>query len=186
MKSILDYIKFYPEIATKSFCDEIVKYYRENADWKPSTFSTSTGTSSATDRRVRMNDFWITESHRYHKELKDVFFSGINLYTKEFARVIPEGCTPFRINSYPEGGFMIPHVDNIHHSHGQRWGYPHITALMFMNDNYDGGEFVMCDGQWTAPKKQGSVVIFPSNFMYPHGVEKVTKGNRYTIMTWII
>mgnify|MGYP001213588018 CR=1 FL=1 len=32
--------------------------------------------------------------------------------------------------------------------------------------------------------KKGDVVIFPSNFMYPHRVEKVTKGTRYSFVTW--
>ena len=34
--------------------------------------------------------------------------------------------------------------------------------------------------------KQGSVIVFPSNFMYDHEVKKVTKGNRYSVMTWIM
>ena len=32
--------------------------------------------------------------------------------------------------------------------------------------------------------KQGSLVIFPSNDNYTHGVKEVTKLNRYTIAAW--
>ena len=35
-------------------------------------------------------------------------------------------------------------------------------------------------------KDKGSAVVFPSNFMFPHEVEKVTSGVRYSIMTWIL
>ena len=35
---------------------------------------------------------------------------------------------------------MSEHVDNIHHSHGQKWGYPHVSALLYLNDDYEGGE----------------------------------------------
>ena len=38
----------------------------------------------------------------------------------------------------------------------------------------------------TLEKKKGSAVVFPSNFMFPHEVQKVTSGNRYSIMTWIL
>ena len=33
--------------------------------------------------------------------------------------------------------------------------------------------------------KQGSVLIFPSNFMYPHEVESITKGSRYSFVSWV-
>ena len=80
---------------------------------------------------------------------------------------------------------MNQHIDNIHHSHGQQYGYPHITSLIFLNDDYEGGEFVIC-GDKQIEKKQGSAIIFPSNFMYPHEVKKVTKGKRFSVMTWIM
>ena len=40
---------------------------------------------------------------------------------------------------------MSEHIDNIHHSHGQKWGYPHVTILLYLNDDYDGGEFVVLE-----------------------------------------
>ena len=33
--------------------------------------------------------------------------------------------------------------------------------------------------------KQGDVVIFPSLFLYPHKVEPVTKGTRYSYISWV-
>ena len=33
--------------------------------------------------------------------------------------------------------------------------------------------------------KKNSIIFFPSNFLYPHGIEPITKGNRYSIVTWI-
>ena len=79
---------------------------------------------------------------------------------------------------------MKEHIDNIHHSHGQKQGYPHLTSLIFLNDDYEGGEFILCGEP--LEKKKGSAVVFPSNFMFPHEVQKVTSGNRYSIMTWIL
>ena len=32
---------------------------------------------------------------------------------------------------------------------------------------------------------KGSIVFFPSNFMYPHGIEPITKGTRYSIVSWL-
>jgi predicted 2-oxoglutarate/Fe(II)-dependent dioxygenase YbiX len=32
--------------------------------------------------------------------------------------------------------------------------------------------------------KTGDLLIFPSNFLYPHRVEPVTKGVRYSFISW--
>ena len=44
----------------------------------------------------------------------------------------------------------------------------------------------MCDETYKPEIKQGSAIVFPSNFMFDHEVKKVTKGNRYSVMTWIM
>ncbi len=32
--------------------------------------------------------------------------------------------------------------------------------------------------------KAGEIMIFPSNFLYPHRVDLVTKGTRYSYVSW--
>ena len=79
---------------------------------------------------------------------------------------------------------MKEHIDNIHHSHGQKQGYPHLTSLIFLNDDYEGGEFIVTDKEYKTSK--GSAIVFPSNFMFPHEVKEVTKGERWSIITWLM
>ena len=81
---------------------------------------------------------------------------------------------------------MKNHIDNIHHSHGQQYGYPHVTALMFLQTAEEGGEIVFCDGEYIPKQTKGSGVVFPSNFMFSHEVKEVIKGDRYSLMTWIL
>ena len=92
--------------------------------------------------------------------------------------------TDFRINRYKEGDFMSKHCDNIHHSHGQEYGFPQATVLLYLNDDYEGGEFYVA-GKKFEPKKS-SALIFPSNFMFPHEAKVVTKGTRWSIVTWLM
>jgi len=79
---------------------------------------------------------------------------------------------------------MSNHIDNIHHSHGQQWGYPQVTVLLFLNDDYEGGEIVISGKKFET--KAGSAIVFPSNFMFPHEVLKVSKGIRYSITCWLM
>ena len=183
---VIDFIKFYPEVVDSKLCNSIISHYYKNAKWNTSTFSNhnkNLGTS-----KVDMKEYWIRQNdgHGYYNRLRTAFVKTISEYTQEHTRIKPQKFTDFRINRYAKGGFMKSHIDNIHHSHGQQYGYPHLTSLIFLNDDYDGGEFELCDGLFTAPKQQGSAVVFPSNFMYPHEVKKVKNGTRYSIMTWLL
>jgi len=183
-QQISDYIYFYPDAMDTKTCESIVNSYEKTAKWKESTFydgENDTGTS-----KVSMNELWIDKQMPYFEQLKKSFGHCLDDYksthkTLDYQLI----CTNFRLNFYKEGGFMKQHIDNIHHSHGQKYGYPHITSLIFLNDDYEGGEFVLC-GDKQIEKKQGSAIIFPSNFMYPHEVKEVTKGKRFSVMTWIM
>ena len=63
-----------------------------------------------------------------------------------------------------------------------------LSAVIFLNDDYDGGELTFKNTfdntEESVQKKAGSVVIWPSNFLFPHAVKPVTKGERYTVVAW--
>ena len=128
-------------------------------------------------------DYFISEWGPGPK-IKEAFEKVIKLYSTDFPLFSVQRTTDFRINRYNEGGFMSSHVDNIHHSHGQQYGYPQVTALLYLNDNYEGGVFKVA-GKTIYPEK-GSAVIFPSNFMFPHQAGVVTKGTRWSIVSWLM
>ena len=176
-----DYIKVYENTVDKNLCDALMV---ADLDWKSSSFSSHEKVHEDSEDRVIMDDVWIHKDNNFYNPLKDCFIKAIRQYEYEFPLFLCEHTTDFRINRYSKGGFMSRHIDNIHHSHGQKWGYPHVSALLYLNDDYSGGEFVVADKE-IKPKK-GSSIIFPSNFMYPHEVKKVKNGTRYSIMTWLL
>ena len=182
-QQVSDYIFLYPNVMDKKTCEAITTSYEKTATWHKSTFydgKKDTGTS-----QVAMQELWVNNEMPYFEELKKSFAICTDDY-KSIYKTLDYSltCTNFRLNFYREGGFMNQHIDNIHQSHGQKQGYPHLTSLIFLNDDYEGGEFVICGEP--LKKEQGSAVVFPSNFMYPHEVKKVTKGKRFSVMTWIL
>jgi len=182
-QQLSDYIFFYPDVLDSKTCDWIINRYETTAEWKDSTFSTAYNNTG--DSKVSMQEYWIGKPSPYYKEIKEGFDYCVDDYTSVHTNIKSIDYTDFRINRYREGGFMQSHIDNIHHSHGQKQGYPHLTSLLFLNDDYEGGEFVLCGDKYIE-KIQGSAIVFPSNFMYPHEVKQVISGNRYSIMTWIM
>ena len=112
-------------------------------------------------------------SKKYYEEVK-----------KNKRNFVAHRHTDFRVNKYEKGGFMSSHCDNIHHSHGQKYGYPLATVLLFLNDDFKGGEFIVSELQLNI--KKGDAIIFPSNFMFPHEVKEVKSGTRWSIVTWLM
>ena len=92
--------------------------------------------------------------------------------------------TCLRFNRYKVGTNMKMHHDHIHTLFdGERKGVPVLTVLGLLNDNFEGGDFLMFDGQ-KLELSAGDIIVFPSNFLYPHAVTTVTKGTRYSFVSW--
>jgi hypothetical protein len=77
---------------------------------------------------------------------------------------------------------------NFHKDFGSSVSERHLSISICLNNEYEGGEFVfdIPGGHYTTPQNVGDAVIFPSNFMFPHQVNKVTKGTRYALIGWVI
>lgn len=60
-----------------------------------------------------------------------------------------------------------------------------ITILVYLNDNYEGGELEMPDWGIQFKPKAGTVIAFPSYINFTHKVNPVTKGERFNIVSWI-
>lgn len=60
-----------------------------------------------------------------------------------------------------------------------------ISLLLYLNDDYEGGELEFTKLQLTIQPKKGMLIAFPSYEEFEHKVHPVTKGTRYTIVSWI-
>ena len=95
-----------------------------------------------------------------------------------------KGFNQIRFNRYKKSQIMSKHSDHIHSLFtGERRGIPILSIVSVLNDNYKGGEFIMFD-DYEIKFKAGDLIIFPSLFMYPHLVKPVTKGIRYSFVSW--
>jgi len=91
--------------------------------------------------------------------------------------------SPIRFNKYEVGNTMREHYDHIHSIFdGKMKGVPIVSIVANLNEDYEGAEFY-CRGK-EIPLKTGDILLFPSNFMYPHEVKEATKGTRYSFVSW--
>ena len=180
-----DWIGHYKNILDVELCKNIINY---KFDYTKSTYSTHKGLSP-NEKRVEMDEMWIRKDNVFYKELNNAVANVAKKYAvkmKSFNQrdFVVNKTTDFRLNKYDTGGYMSKHCDNIHHSHGQKYGYPQASVLLFLNDDYKGGEFILAD-EWIPTIKTGEAIIFPSNFMFPHEVKKIKQGS-WSIVSWLM
>jgi Rps23 Pro-64 3,4-dihydroxylase Tpa1-like proline 4-hydroxylase len=80
---------------------------------------------------------------------------------------------------WEKGNSLKLHVDDL--------GYVtdnHIAALIYLNDDYEGGELKFETHDLSIKPKKGDLVFFPGNMHYAHEVTEVLSGTRYTVPIW--
>lgn len=118
----------------------------------------------------------------YEELLKDSLHACVQLYLmfNPFAKVTAD--TGYELLKYDVGGQFGEHVDIIP-GHPQ-WGYRRLSAVVYLNDDCEGGEIAFSRHELTLKPPAGSVLIFPSDFTYPHASLPVKSGTKYSLVTW--
>jgi hypothetical protein len=81
------------------------------------------------------------------------------------------------ILKYSKSGYLPQHQD-------QGVSSRVLSTVGYLNDNYDGGEIYFPYVDVTIKPEAGSVVFFPSNFIYVHEVRPMINGTRYAVPQW--
>jgi hypothetical protein len=84
--------------------------------------------------------------------------------------------TTMGINKYDEGAFMGSHVDFNEDNY-----YLAYTIVVYLNDDYEGGELYFNDLDITIKPEAGSIIMYPSSAPYAHQSLKVLKGRKMLI-----
>jgi predicted 2-oxoglutarate/Fe(II)-dependent dioxygenase YbiX len=88
------------------------------------------------------------------------------------------------ILKYENTGFYTWHVD--HFASIPRT----MSCILLLNNDYEGGNLCFRNpdgsGEWEVEVKPNRMIIWPSNFLYPHTVKPVTKGTRYSVVAWAL
>lgn len=114
-----------------------------------------------------------TSIQKYFNNLRFEWYNGWN------------GYTPIKFNKYTKTTGMNLHCDHIHDIFdGTIKGIPTLTVIGVLNDQYDGGELVLFE-QNEYKLKAGDIIIFPSVFLYPHAVNCLRDGVRYSFVSWV-
>lgn len=184
-QNLQDYVKVYEDFLPKDLCASTIEQLDE-VTWQEHGFYNSvTNTMKSYDNELSISNDTVPVKQKIDEK---VWYALERYILKDFADFDWfngwSGYTSVRFNKYDPTTKMKRHCDHIHSMFdGQRKGIPIITVLGALNDDYEGGEFYMF-GDKKIDMPTGSVIVFPSNFLYPHEVKPVKSGVRYSYVSW--
>lgn len=181
-KNLEHYVKVYNLISSE-ICQQ-TKNQLQEVTWEKHTYhNPENGTDVTYD-----DDLFVSNDRITNKQLlMQLTWQSFLNYVKELQ--LPwlsgwQGHSEIRFNRYDADTQMRLHCDHIHTLFdGHRKGIPVMTALGLLNTDYEGGEFVMFEDT-KIDLKAGDIVVFPSNYLYPHQVNPVKSGVRYSFVSW--
>tara|TARA_R110000824_G_C14903941_1_gene645769 strand:- start:69 stop:632 length:564 start_codon:yes stop_codon:yes gene_type:complete len=121
----------------------------------------------------------------FFKHIQDFITLQYSHYRAKFPTIHTSNINQIDLLKYKPGGKYEVHSD--HSFNTQRT----LSCIINLNDKYEGGDFIfykqnLKDEMKRIKCKKGTVLFFPSNFLYPHKVAPITKGTRYSIVSWLI
>jgi predicted 2-oxoglutarate/Fe(II)-dependent dioxygenase YbiX len=189
-RNIQDYVQVYENFLDKKYCKKTIKSLKD-VEWKTHQFYEA-GTGEYKSYENELSVSW--DNIKERKEIQDKLWNALQSYITDLPKFSKSnshlwyngwnGYSELRFNKYDKTTQMKLHCDHIHTMFdGQRKGIPTLSILGVLNDDYEGGDLIMWDEE-KIDLKGGSLLIFPSNFLYPHEVKPVKKGSRYSYVSW--
>ena len=185
---IKNFIKIYDECLPYPCIGNIIRFVK-NSEFEASKVG-GNGVVNFDIRRVHTHAL-----SNLKNSLSDVHWSNLlyNLFCKflrQYKKDIKSDHFDFKqilnieILKYENNGFYTWHVDHFA-------GEPRtMSCILLLNNDYEGGNlcFSNPDGseEWEVEVKPSRLIIWPSNFLYPHTVKPVKKGTRYSVVAWAL
>lgn len=173
-------IKTIENFITVPECDLLVSWFRGNINSKgreniSSQFNyKQIDHTSIDDKRV-----WeVMEKYRWKVAIAASKHYDYDLLYPEYSDLV----------IWRQGEEMALHADNWDYINNKPFNvdlyFREVSCLVYLNDDFKGGETFFEDGSMITPKK-GMLSMFPSDLTHKHGVKRVTEGVRYTFPSWL-
>jgi predicted 2-oxoglutarate/Fe(II)-dependent dioxygenase YbiX len=170
-----------------NLCDYIVDEI-EKKEWRPHSWYNNVQGTFGSEETKELDVQNITAEHQ--SLLTPFMISAGASYNAKYhfecerTMQIMNKFSAIRFNRYSPGQIMRQHMDHIHSLwNTQDAGIPVLSFILNLNDDYEGAELYFWD-DYKVPLGKGDIIMFPSLFLFPHGVTEATRGRRYSAVSW--
>lgn len=186
-RTLEDYIKVFENILPGDFCDFILNEYANTDLWKKTLTGSGHDPNARNCNVIPISEkAVIAQNEQVRVQIDENLFQAVSQCLKLYEESVQGADLEIKEDSgyellrYNEGEFYVEHTDSFKEIPRA------ITCIISLNDDYVGGEVSFFSRELSYKLNKGSVIMFPSNFMYPHEIQKILSGTRYSIITWLV
>jgi hypothetical protein len=167
-----------PNFVTAEGAEKMVNYIESYADlWGDIAFYGSSGMGIHPDD-PRLAEYGLPPM--YFDSLRTKFQEAIEAV---FER--PVKANTSHAQKWDVGGFASPHSDNSDFDgNPNAFEINKYVGILYLNGDYEGGELFFRDHDISFKPEPYSYICFPGGVENIHGVEEITKGTRYTMVSF--
>ena len=182
-----DLIHIEKGIIPANLCDHIIQDI-ETREWRPHTWYNNVNDSFGSEETMELDVQGITPE--LQQLLTPIMIQAGAAYNNKYSypcertTQLMNKFSGIRFNRYGGGQIMRQHMDHIHSLFdGNEKGIPVLSFILNLNDDYEGADLYFWKDHIVKLGK-GDIIMFPSLFLFPHGVTEATKGTRYSAVSW--
>tara|TARA_B100000902_G_scaffold124738_1_gene124528 strand:+ start:34 stop:573 length:540 start_codon:yes stop_codon:yes gene_type:complete len=172
-------VRVYDDVISKQWCEDIIKSYENSRadNWqtwnKEFTMLEIRDLPEWQDTREKFVNLMLTYMGKFMKD--------VNIETKHFTKDID--IEHITIKKYTDNGKdkFGEHVDVIEPVFSVK---RFLVFILYLSD-CEGGETCIPRYNIKSQPKQGRLLMFPPYWTHPHNGEKVKKGNKYIMMSYL-
>lgn len=112
------------------------------------------------------------------KTLDEMIEGPLDRYKKMFSLEPMQSEFDWIVMKYENGSFFKNHKDD-----GALFNRT-VSVIIYLNDDYKGGEIEFPDFDVFHKPGAGDILIFPSSYVYTHNIKEITEGVRYSVVNW--
>ena len=189
IENITDMIYVERDVLSQEKCDELIKYFWDNKDkhddGKVEHFVNGEYQGKLANKdHKNCTQFMFEPGHKYAELMTQVIQDAYMNYRTRLP-VLPAAdlaILDYTIRVYPKGeGIFKTHVDQAEGGTISRL----FACIIYLNAVEEGGETFFPDWNIGCKCERGKILIFPCNWIFPHGSNKNISDDKYILTAFI-
>lgn len=175
------FIKLYPNAASVALCEQLMQLFEANPN------KTQGKTASGISDAKYSIELYIDPNRPELAEVDNALYGIFSEYARRYFADVPWFNPCYRdvgyfIKKYPkERGYFNTHVDVSVAKNSRRM----LAMILYLNTVPGGGETIFGQLDCHIHPKQGSLLLFPPMWMYPHRSAIPLATDKYTVNTFL-
>ncbi len=168
------------KVLSPIYCDYVISECKRLGKYEKSITEAENSKYAPKESLVRTSSSLQISFAKKLNHVDRIVYNAFNKVTKQLYRLIGHDLQgePYDLLRYEEGQQYKTHID-YNRENGRV-----TAAILYLNDNYEGGETEFPRQNETIKGEQGSVVLFPAIWTHPHRAMPIKKGTKYVVVTW--